>query len=69
LVRAELTPSGYRELDRAHLIDPTSPLFEDKFAWSAPSMANRNLFVRNDQELRCYSMAGRSRPARRESKR
>ena len=69
LIRAELTPSGYRELDRAHLIDPTSPLFEDKFAWSAPSMANLNLFVRNDQELRCYSMAGNSRPSRRESKR
>jgi outer membrane protein assembly factor BamB len=66
LIRAELTPSGYRELDRAHLIDPTSPLFEDKFAWSAPSMANRNLFVRNDQELRCYSMARNSRTSRRE---
>jgi hypothetical protein len=69
LIRAELTPSGYRELGRAHLIDPTSPLFEDKFAWSAPSMANRNLFVRNDQELRCYSMAVNSGPSRRESKR
>jgi outer membrane protein assembly factor BamB len=62
LIRAELTPSGYREFDRAHLIDPTSPLFEDKFAWSAPSLANRNLYVRNDQELRCYSMADISRP-------
>ena len=59
LVRAELTPAGYRELDRTHLIEPTSPLFENKFAWSAPAFASRNIFVRNDRELRCYSLAGR----------
>jgi outer membrane protein assembly factor BamB len=57
LIHAELTPNGYRELGRTHLVDPTSPLFEYKFAWSAPAFANRNLFVRNDRELRCYSMA------------
>lgn len=60
LVRAELTPAGYHELDRTHLIEPTSPLFEKKFAWSAPAYANRNIFVRNDCELRCYSLAERS---------
>jgi outer membrane protein assembly factor BamB len=57
LIRADLSPSGYRELGRTHLIDPTSPLFEYTFAWSAPALANRNLYVRNDRELRCYSMA------------
>lgn len=62
LIRTTLNPSGYQELDRAHLIDPTSPLFEDKFAWSAPSMAHQCLFVRNDLELRCYSMSGNRRP-------
>lgn len=60
LVRAELTPAGYRELGRTHLIEPTSPLFEKKFAWSAPAFANRNIYVRNDRELRCYSLAGKS---------
>jgi outer membrane protein assembly factor BamB len=59
LVRAQLTPAGYRELGRTHLIDPTSPLFEKKFAWSAPAFADRNIFVRNDRELRCYSLAAR----------
>jgi outer membrane protein assembly factor BamB len=59
LIRAELSPAGYRELGRTHLVDPTSPLFEKKFAWSAPSFADRNIFVRNDQELRCYSLAGK----------
>jgi hypothetical protein len=60
LVRAQLTPAGYRELGRVHLIEPTSPLFENKFAWAAPAFANRNIFVRNDHELRCYSLAQNS---------
>jgi len=57
LVRAQLNPIGYRELGRVHLIDPTSPLFENKFAWAAPAFAARSVFVRNDRELRCYSLA------------
>jgi hypothetical protein len=68
LVRAQLTPGGYRELGRVHLIDPTSPLFEQKFAWAAPAFADRNIYVRNDQELRCYSLAQRSHPASRGTK-
>jgi outer membrane protein assembly factor BamB len=59
-IRAELTPAGYRELARTHLIDPTSPLFDKKFVWAAPSFADRNIYLRNDRELRCYSLAARS---------
>lgn len=68
LVRAQLTPAGYRELGRAHLIEPTSPLFENRFAWAAPAFANRNIFVRNDHELRCYSLAQHSDRASRGNK-
>ena len=68
LVRAELTPAGYREVGRTHLIEPTSPLFEKKFAWAAPAFANRSIFVRNDRELRCYSLAGKSDHSRGENK-
>ena len=61
LVRAQLTPAGYNELGRVHLIEPTSPLFEtNTFAWAAPAFAERNIFVRNDRELRCYSLAEKS---------
>ena len=67
LVRAELTPAGYGELGRTHLIEPTSPLFEKKFAWSAPAFANRSIYVRTDSELRCYSLAGKSDRARGEN--
>ena len=68
LVRAQLTPAGYRELGRIHLIEPTSPLFENKFAWAAPAFANRNIFVRNDRELLCYSLAENSDRPRRGNK-
>jgi outer membrane protein assembly factor BamB len=61
LVRAQLTPSGYHELSRTHLIEPTAILFTNKFAWVAPAFANRSVFVRNDRELRCYSLAARPR--------
>jgi outer membrane protein assembly factor BamB len=57
LVRANLDPTGYHELGRVHLIDPTSPLFDERFAWSAPALADRRLYVRNDTELRCFPMA------------
>lgn len=57
LVSARLSPAGYGELGRTHLIDPTSPLFEKTFAWAAPAFAHRNIYVRNDRELRCYSLA------------
>lgn len=65
LVSARLSPAGYGELSRTHLIDPTSPLFEKKFAWAAPAFAHRNIFVRNDRELRCYPLAGQSIRGRR----
>lgn len=64
LFSVELTPKGYHELSRTHLIDPTSPLFEKEFAWAAPSFANRSVYLRNDRELRCYSLAAKSRAFR-----
>ncbi|MBI1840506.1 MAG: PQQ-like beta-propeller repeat protein [Verrucomicrobia bacterium] len=69
LIRARLTPAGYSELGRSHLIDPTSPLFDNSFAWAAPAFANRNIFVRNDRELRCYSLAGKPELPKREGRR
>ena len=56
---------GHQELGRVHLIDPTSPLFENNFAWAAPAFANWDIFVRNDRELRHYSLAATSRSPKR----
>ena len=59
LIRAELTPQGYREISRVHLLEPTSILFTRKFAWVPPVYANRHIFARNDKELICASLAAK----------
>jgi outer membrane protein assembly factor BamB len=57
LILAHLSPQGYREISRAHLLDPTSPFGNRKCAWTPPAYANRHVFVRNDAELVCASLA------------
>jgi outer membrane protein assembly factor BamB len=57
LILARLTPQGYQEISRAHLLEPTSPFGQKKCAWTPPAFANRCVFVRNDLELICASLA------------
>jgi outer membrane protein assembly factor BamB len=57
LILARLTPDGYRELSRVHLLEPTSDLGTRKFTWVPPAYANRHVFARNDEELVCASLA------------
>ncbi|MSU61147.1 MAG: hypothetical protein EXS31_01925 [Pedosphaera sp.] len=57
LIRAQLTAQGYREISRAHLLEPTSPFGDRKCAWTPPAYANRHVFARNDKELVCASLA------------
>ena len=57
LIRAHLTAKGYEELSRVHLIDPTYLLGGRNVAWPPPTFADRQVFVRNDQELICVSLA------------
>ncbi|MGE3310839.1 MAG: PQQ-binding-like beta-propeller repeat protein [Limisphaerales bacterium] len=57
LIRARLTSDGYREISRAHLLEPTSPFGRKKCAWTPPAFANRCVFARNDVELVCVSLA------------
>lgn len=59
LIRAQLTPQGYREFGRARLLEPTSPFGDRKCAWTPPACANRHVFVRNDEELVCASLAAK----------
>jgi outer membrane protein assembly factor BamB len=56
LIRAELTPSGYRETDRARLVEPNVPSGGRKCAWTPPAFANGHVFARNDVELVCASL-------------
>ncbi len=59
LILARLTPGGYREISRVHLLRPTSDLGTRKFAWIPPVYANRHVFARNDEELVCASLAAK----------
>ncbi|MBM3878973.1 MAG: pyrrolo-quinoline quinone [Verrucomicrobia bacterium] len=57
LIIAKLTPLGYQELSRAHLLDPTNPDPGRRVVWSHPAFANRSVYARNDVELVCVSLA------------
>ena len=66
LIRAMLHPTGYKEVWRAHLIEPTNRDAQRPVVWSYPAFANRCVFVRNDKEVACFSLAqeGAARVAR-----
>jgi outer membrane protein assembly factor BamB len=59
LIIAKLSPKGYEEVSRAHLIDPTNGMAGNnrKVVWMHPAFANQCVFVRNDKEIVCFSLA------------
>jgi outer membrane protein assembly factor BamB len=57
LILAELTPKGYREIDRAHILDPVPTARGRDAVWSHPAFARHCVFARNDKELVCVSLA------------
>jgi outer membrane protein assembly factor BamB len=57
LILAELTPKGYREIDRARIMEPVQAARGRHVVWSHPAFAHRCVFARNDKEIICVSMA------------
>ncbi len=60
LILARLTPGGYGEIARTPLIEPLTPLNQrasGAVMWAPPAFANRCVFVKNDRELICVSLA------------
>lgn len=57
LVIARLTPQGYEEISRAKLVERTNEAFGRKVVWSHPAFADKCVFVRNDKEIACFSLA------------
>ena len=57
LIIARLTPKGYDEISRAHLLDPDNKLPDRAVVWSHPAFANKSVFARNDHEMVCVSLA------------
>jgi outer membrane protein assembly factor BamB len=56
LIRARVTPEGFKELARASVIEPTYTFSGRKVVWAPPAFANRHIFARNEQELVCASL-------------
>lgn len=59
LIISRLSPSGYQELSRAKLIEPTTQMRfrpQEPVCWSHPAFSNRHVFARNDKELVCVSL-------------
>jgi len=57
LILADLTPKGYKEISRAHLLDPTQEAMKRNVVWSHPAFAHKCVFARNDKEIICVSLA------------
>ena len=58
LVIAKLSPEGYEEIDRAHVIEPNgADMRQRNIVWSHPAYARKSCFVRNDSEIICVSLA------------
>lgn len=57
LILARLSPQGYQEISRAHLLEPTGPAQRRDVVWSHPAFARKCVFARNDKELVCVSLA------------
>jgi outer membrane protein assembly factor BamB len=56
LIIARLSPEGYEEIDRTHLIEPTNDNFSGRrelglVNWVHPAYANGHIVIRNDNEI------------------
>lgn len=56
LIIAKLSPEGYQEISRAHLLAPTSDAAGRTVLWSHPAFANKCIYARNDNTLACFSL-------------
>jgi outer membrane protein assembly factor BamB len=57
LILAELSPKGYKEIDRARILEPVHEAYGRIVVWSHPAFARRCVFARNDKEIICLSLA------------
>jgi outer membrane protein assembly factor BamB len=57
LLIARLTPKGYEQIDRAHILAPTGKAAGRSIVWTHPAFANKSMYARNDKEIVCVSLA------------
>ena len=59
LIIAKLSPAGYQEISRTHLLDPANSDPGRRVVWSHPAFANRRVYARNDKEILCVDLASK----------
>lgn len=57
LVLADLDATGYHEVSRTHLLEPTNTDPQRPVVWCHPALAGGCIFWRNDKEMVCASMS------------
>jgi outer membrane protein assembly factor BamB len=62
LAITSVSPAGLQVLSRAKLIEPTKDQHPRGVVWTHPAFANRCIYIRNDQELVCASLAAEAPP-------
>lgn len=58
LIIGRLSPQGFEEIDRTKLIEPTTVQLRQRggVCWAHPAFADGHIFVRNDEQLACFSL-------------
>lgn len=59
LIVAKLSPQGYEEISRAHVLDPVNMDPGRPVVWSHPAFANRRIYLRNDREMVCLDLSAK----------
>ena len=54
-----MTPAGYTEISRCHLLEPTNTAAGRDVVWSHPAFANRHIYARNDKDILCADLAAK----------
>ena len=56
LIIARMNPTGYEEISREKIIEPTNNAFGRDVVWCAPAFANGCIYVRNDEKIVCVPL-------------
>ena len=54
---ADMSPQGFRLISKTKLIEPTHRIGRRTVVWSHPALANRHIFIRNDEKIACYNVS------------
>ncbi|MHC4581768.1 MAG: outer membrane protein assembly factor BamB family protein [Planctomycetota bacterium] len=57
LIISVLSPTGFHQISRAKLIEPTEGQLERGVCWAHPAFAYRHIYARNDNEIVCADLS------------